>query len=175
MPVDQLQVNEQLKTLSTFSQFGTKKEIAALPEILNTQETIHALGSGMMDNHKWIIVVTDQRILFLDKGMVYGLKQKEIPINTISGISHEVGMLFGSITIGSAATTSKLTQVEKALTAPLAKTLSEVVQASQGSPKASESTNENDVVSQLERLAALKEKGILNDEEFQTQKAKILA
>lgn len=31
-----------------------------------------------------------------------------------------------------------------------------------------------DVVSQLERLAALKEKGILSDEEFAAQKAKIL-
>ena len=33
---------------------------------------------------------------------------------------------------------------------------------------------QQDVVSQLERLAALKEQGILTDEEFQAQKAKIL-
>jgi hypothetical protein len=32
----------------------------------------------------------------------------------------------------------------------------------------------DDVVSKLEKLAALKEKGILTDEEFSTQKAKIL-
>ena len=36
------------------------------------------------------------------------------------------------------------------------------------------SNADDDVVSKLERLAALKEKGILNDEEFQIQKNKIL-
>lgn len=33
----------------------------------------------------------------------------------------------------------------------------------------------NDVVAQLERLATLKEKGILTDSEFAEQKAKILS
>lgn len=36
-------------------------------------------------------------------------------------------------------------------------------------------TGSNDVVSQLERLATLKNKGILTEAEFQAQKQKILA
>lgn len=37
------------------------------------------------------------------------------------------------------------------------------------------STSEDDLISKLERLSALRDKGILTDEEFQAQKAKILA
>ena len=43
-----------------------------------------------------------------------------------------------------------------------------------GVSSSKKSNADNDVVSKLERLAALKEKGILNDEEFQIQKNKIL-
>ena len=40
---------------------------------------------------------------------------------------------------------------------------------------AEKSTEDDDIVGKLERLATLKEKGILTDEEFATQKAKILS
>ena len=42
------------------------------------------------------------------------------------------------------------------------------------SPQSASPDSQEDVISQLERLAALKDQGILTEEEFQAQKAKIL-
>ncbi|RMG71612.1 MAG: SHOCT domain-containing protein [Bacteroidetes bacterium] len=42
-------------------------------------------------------------------------------------------------------------------------------------PKTQAAAPEDDLISKLERLSALREKGILTEEEFQAQKAKILA
>jgi hypothetical protein len=42
-------------------------------------------------------------------------------------------------------------------------------------PAASAATAQTDPVSQLERLAALRDKGVLTEQEFQTEKAKVLA
>ena len=47
-------------------------------------------------------------------------------------------------------------------------------QPQQSAPAPQASAPQQDVVSQLERLAALKDQGILTEEEFQAQKAKIL-
>ena len=46
----------------------------------------------------WLIALTDKRIIFLDKGMVYGLKQSYKP-DTVNAVSGETGMMFGKITI----------------------------------------------------------------------------
>ncbi|QDP96801.1 SHOCT domain-containing protein [Microlunatus elymi] len=48
------------------------------------------------------------------------------------------------------------------------------VQAAPVAPAAQQSVSVDDTVTQLERLAALKEQGILTDAEFAAQKAKIL-
>ena len=56
-------------------QFFTKKELKHLPEILREGEQLLAFTSGIMDGNTWLISLTDRRIIFLDKGMIWGLKQ----------------------------------------------------------------------------------------------------
>ena len=64
-------------------QFFTKKELKYLPEILMENEQVLAFSSGLMDGNTWLITLTNERVIFLDKGMLYGLKQTTIDLEKI--------------------------------------------------------------------------------------------
>ena len=66
---------------------------------MDPDETIRAITSGLMDGNTWLVVCTHRRILFIDKGLIYGLKQVDIPMDTISSVVQKTGMIFGSIEI----------------------------------------------------------------------------
>lgn len=41
----------------------------------NDGEEVLAFSSGLMDESTWLITLTNTRIIFLDKGMIYGLNK----------------------------------------------------------------------------------------------------
>lgn len=166
-------VEAQITALGDFHQFFTRKEIDYLPEVLNAGETIQALTSGHYDGNTWLIVVTDKRLLFLDKGMVYGGRQVEIPLSQISASSSNTGLMFGEIGIATAGGSKTIGMIPKEDVAKVSQIISNLINKTPGVealPKES-----NDTIAQLERLAELKKQGILTEEEFQQQKKKLLS
>ena len=154
--------------------FWTKKEIRALPEILEHGESIKAITSGLMNNATWLAVCTDRRIIFLNRGMFYGLRQIQIPLDRIQAIDHEFTIFFGSIRVWDGASAFTISMVLKGSILPFVKVTQEQLQIVRNLTKKSAQPLANDIASQLERLAALKDKGHLSEEEFQAQKRKLL-
>jgi hypothetical protein len=174
MPASKEEIDLQLKNIGDFGKWFTKKEIKHLPEVLDKGEIIKAITSGMYDGTTWLIVVTEKRILFLDKGMIYGLKQVEIPIRQVSAISHKTGLIQGTIEISSSAGHQIIKNVLKTDAVKIARIISDLVESKTNGGISSSST-QTDVVSQLERLAALRSQGVLSEEEFRSQKARLMA
>ena len=94
-------------------QFFTRKELNYLPEILMDEEPILAFASGIMESGTWLITLTDRRIIFLDKGMIYGLKQSFINLDKVNTVSGSTGIFFGTITITDGAKDRIITNVWK--------------------------------------------------------------
>lgn len=99
MPVDKRIVDQQIANLGDFDKWFTKKERNYLHQVMTPGETIYAMTSGLLDGNTWLITVTDKRVLFLDKGMIYGLTQMDLPLAHISAVSHTTGILFGKIEV----------------------------------------------------------------------------
>ncbi|MGZ2746386.1 PH domain-containing protein [Burkholderia stagnalis] len=142
-------------------------------------EQVLAFSSGLMDGNTWLIVLTDHRVLFLDKGLIYGLKQISINLDKVNSVSGTTGIMFGEIRIEDGASERIVKNVWKKTVVPFTNkvrdAIREYTRASQPAAAAPVAPAADDVVSKLERLAALKERGILTDAEFADQKAKILA
>lgn len=157
-------------------QFFTKKELNHLPEILIDGEQVLAFTSGLMDGNTWLITLTDKRIIFLDKGMVFGLKQTVIDLDKVNAVSGETGLLFGKISIQDGASTRTIENVWKKTVVKFTNKVRDAIEARKATsrPQTATAPAGVDIASQLERLAALKEKGILTQEEFNQQKAKLL-
>jgi hypothetical protein len=176
MAVDRRTVDTQLDALGDFHQWFAKKEIRHLPSVLNRGETIRAVTSGVYQGNTWLVTVTDQRILFLDKGRFYGVTQVELPLRQISSISYKTGLMYGELHIATSSggqnTVKKLRKVE---VAKLSSIVSSLVSRAHSPTQPNTQTQSMDVASQLERLAALVERGILTRQEFSAQKAKLLS
>jgi|CXWL01.1.fsa_nt_gi hypothetical protein len=154
--------------------FWTKKEIRALPEILEHDESVKAITSGLMNNATWLAVCTEKRVIFINRGMLYGIRQIQIPLERIQAIDHEATIFFGSITVWDGASAFTISMVLKNSILPFVKATQEQMHALRGQIKSAPQPAAMDIASQLERLANLKEKGHLTEEEFQSQKKKLL-
>jgi len=157
--------------------FFTKKELNHLPEILMDGEQVLAFTSGFMDGTTWLIALTDKRIIFLDKGMLYGLKQSVIDLDKVNSVSGQTGVFFGKIGIEDGATNRVIDQVLKSTVVKFTNKVRDAIEARKQSVRVPSvaPTSADDVVSKLERLAALLEKGVLTQEEFMLQKSRLLA
>lgn len=155
-------------------QFFTKRELSHLPKILGDGEQVLAFTSGLMDGNTWLITLTDRRIIFLDKGLIYGLKQVTIDLDKINAVSGETGLLFGIISIEDGAAQRSIRNVWKKTVVKFTNKTRDAIELRKH-PKHQVAHVIEDVVSKLERLASLRERGIINDEEFSQQKTKILA
>ena len=120
---------KEIAQLSGDDGFGTKRELRHLPQVLMDGEQVLAFSSGMMDGNTWLIVLTDQRVLFLDKGMLYGLKESSIPLDRINGVSGETGMLFGKIIINDGFAARQIKQVSKGSVRPFINRLQQEIEA----------------------------------------------
>ena len=157
-------------------QFFTKKELNYLPEILMEQEQILGFTSGLMDANTWLITLTDKRIIFLDKGMIYGLKQSIVDLDKVNAVSGSTGLLFGTITITDGANDRLIKNVWKKTVKNFTNKVQEALEARKSPQQAVQQTQDKEVdpYEQLEKIAGLKDKGIISEEEFETQKKKIL-
>lgn len=162
-----------------------KKEIKELPGILWENEFPEAIIQGMYNNGLGILVCTNSRLIFVDKGLLYGVKVEDFPLKNISSIQYETGMLMGKITIFTSGNRADIEQADKKQVRNFAEFVrakisgqsiqQQVVAEPATSVTQTAVSNTDNMINQLERLAKLKEQGILTDEEFATQKAKILA
>jgi hypothetical protein len=163
---------QELK-LSNISNYLGRKEINELPQILAESETIDNIAQGTYNNGQGILVSTNRRLVFVDKGLLYGLKVEDFPLDKITTIQYETGLLHGEIKIHTSGNIAKIDNVEKAT----ARAFAEFVRNKLSQPKETTApivNNQPDVYDQLEKLAKLKEQGILTQEEFDTQKKKLL-
>lgn len=177
-------IQDEIKALGEVDLFGTAKEVTHLPEILADDENIKYLTSGLMDGTTWLIVCTQKRIILLDYGMFFGMKQSEMALENINSISYQTGLIFGSIEIWHGGARMLIENCNKQTVKPFVDAVNAAIKeskqnqqsatAANAQTSAQSSATDDDVVSKLERLAALKEKGILTDEEFSAQKAKLL-
>jgi len=167
-------IQAEIKALPTKDMWGTKKEIKELPNILNDDEHIKALCSGVLDGNTWLIVCTEKRVLFLDKGMIYGLKQRETPIEKINSIEQKKGLLLGGIAIWDGATKMEITGILKETVSPFVNAVNQQIEIHKEKNNRSVPTNES-AADELIKLKGLMDSGVLSKEEFEAEKRKILS
>ena len=165
--------------------FYTKKEIKYLPDILTEGEEIRALTSGFSDGRTVLAVCTNRRILFLDKGMFFGLRQWQMALDRVQSIDGDYVIAFGNIRFWDGAAPINLGMVWAKSIDPFIKATRQAIdefrhlsfrELTQGTQSAQPAHHAPvDVASQLERLIKMVDTGHLTMEEFQQQKEKLLS
>lgn len=175
------QVKTQIEKIDGLSKFIGRREVKELPNILWENENIENLIQGTYNNGNGILVATDIRLIFIDKGLVFGLKVEDFPYDKISSIQYSTGVLLGKLTIFASGNKAIIDNVDKKRVRAFGDYLRNKITPNDSdssiktSPTSnSDNENQDDILSKLERIAKLKEQGILTEEEFVQQKQKIL-
>jgi hypothetical protein len=182
------QVWSQINVLPHKYIFYTRKEIRYLPKVLNDNEQILALTSGFMNNRTWLAVCTNRRVLFLNRGMFFGLRQLQMNLDRIQAIDSNFGLVFGAIRVWDGAASMTIGMILKSSVAPFVKTVQDAMDKYKRlmvHDLASTATNahttatvagslDNQLINELERLAKLKADGHLSEQEYAAAKAKML-
>ncbi|SCH67670.1 Uncharacterised protein [uncultured Clostridium sp.] len=171
------QINDEINSLPCKDDWGTRKEIAELPSILRLDEEIKAMTSGVTEGNTWLIVCTNKRVLMLDKGMIYGLKLIDIPLDRINSISHSKGLLLGKIAITDGATTRMIENVSNNTVSFFADTVNnevELYKQAKFSPT-TQVVNNMSPADELIKYKQLLDMGVLTQDEFDMKKKELLA
>ncbi len=182
------EIKNQLENLDGVSKFFGQKEIKELPNILWEDEKLEKLVQGFYSKGNGILVATNKRLIFIDKGLLYGLRVEDFPYDKISSIQYSTGLALGKITIFTSGNKAVIEQIDKGQTkvfaeyvrARISGTTDHAIFQSDKKPESQTTVdaspnNEEDIVELLERLGKLKDQGILTEEEFTAKKKQVLA
>lgn len=113
MAITERHLAEQLNNIPEFRKWKNKNETGFLPEILDPSEKVLAVTSALYREHKWLITVTDSRIIFLRRKFMEGIID-QISLEEIDSVSLKTGFLFGELLLASKKGKSlKITSVMK--------------------------------------------------------------
>ena len=174
------EITEQIKKVGNFdpSSFLVKKEVSELPNILNDDEIIEKAVMGLYDKGNGIIIATNKRCFFLNKGMMWGSKMEDFPYDKISSIQYETGLIFGTIKIFTSGNQAVIEQVDKNCTKDFCEYVRNRITKihTATTPTVQENSKiTEDPLETLSKLKRLLEADLITEEEYNAKKAEILS
>ncbi|MDB8575344.1 PH domain-containing protein [Turicibacter sanguinis] len=169
-------IQKEVKSLPCYDGWGTRKEVSELPKVLSKDESIKAMTSGVTDGNTWLIVCTNKRVLMLDKGLVYGLKIIDIPLDRINSISHSKGLVLGKISITDGATTRTIENISNVTVTFFCDIVNQEIEnykRSKNNP-ITQVVNNNSVADELLKFKQLLDMGVITEDEFSAKKKELL-
>ena len=149
--------------------WGTKKEVKELPNILSDDEIITYATSGVYDGHTWLVISTNKRIIFLDKGMFFGVNQIEIPLSKVNSIKYRKRFFLGEIEIWDGASMIKVTNILKKTLVPFVNAVNDSIEEFENFKK-----NQTSVADELIKFKKLLDDGVISRGEFDKKKKELL-
>jgi len=171
------EIKEQIGNIDGAKGLLVRKEIKELPHILWEDEIIEKIVQGYYNNGTGILAATNKRLVFVDKGLVYGCKVEDFPYDKISSIQYKKGLLLGSITVFASGNNALIDSIQKSSVQNFAEFVRARVTSSKehASFQPQNDGGQEDSLIKLEKLAQLKDKGVISEEEFIEQKQKLLS
>jgi hypothetical protein len=154
--------------------FGGKREIRKLHEHVHDGELVQYIAQGTYVEHQGIVVLTDQRLIFVFHGLVQQVVE-DFPLDRITAVSSKSGMGSGSLVVHTGGAQSVISSIIKTDLKHFLDALRVRLSAGPTGQPSAPSPAAPDVMSQLSKLGELKDSGILTQEEFDSKKAELLS
>lgn len=165
---------QHLNYIGVTDLFGTKKEVKELVLLLKENETVMYATSGFLEGNTYLIVCTDARLLFLDKGMVYGLKKLEFPFDKINSVAYKVGLVFGEMEVHHGSAKMIVKNITKNTVERMASTIQKQIESHSKSTGQTIVQQNFSAADELLKYKQLLDAGVITQEEFDKKKAELL-
>ncbi len=171
--IDDRGLNEAKDRLGKPGRLFGALELRALSYLLRGDERVLALGTGQYDGRQGMVCLTTTRLLFVDKGfMTASLNQVEYPISIIQAVSTKRSLGGETLAVTSAGQASEIKNLMHGQAEEIARQIHRL--QSQPSAPAPTPASAEDPADTLQKLAKLRDQGIITDDEFAEKKRAIL-
>lgn len=156
--------------------FGGRRELKNLASHLHDGETVRIIAQGSYEGKQGIVALTDARLLFLFHGIV-GRAKEDFPLRLISSVQTKSGFGTGELKIFVSGNNAVISGVITSDLEPLADAVRAELAAQHSASQSaapSAAAPATDPFEAMEKLAALRDAGILSDEEFEVKKKDLL-
>lgn len=166
-----------------FKPSNTKSEVKELPNLLHADEELRGLLEGILtlsgksSNGIGLLIATNKRIIFFRKSIIGTQTKEEYPLRQVTSSVYRKGLIMGGVGITTANNDAVIDHCVKTEAERFDRILHEVLEeyhATMSQNNTQPQTTQLSNLEQLEKLFELKQKGIITEEEFNQQKAKLL-
>jgi|GEM_PF-4059107 len=91
------EMKQALKELGVFQIYGYRLEARALPQILEMDEQLYGITSGVYQGRRWLAAATGQHVYLVAVHLVSGTEVKKIERSQISSVSAKRGIFFAKV------------------------------------------------------------------------------
>jgi hypothetical protein len=171
-------VEKAIKNLSGGEKFFGRGEIKALPSILWEDELPEKIIQGTYNNGGGILVATNKRLVFVDKGLM-SLKVEDFPYDRITSIQYTTGMLMGGIDIYASGNKAEIKNVTKDQVKPFAEYIRARITGASAHASASvspqTSAEGDNPVRKLKQIKEMLDAGLISQAEYEAKKTELLS
>lgn len=167
-------LKDAIDRLSKISKFGGWLEFRSVRHYLTATETVREIGQGTWGKAQGIVVLTDERLFFFDKRLI-GATVEEFSLDAVTSVVANKRLNGETLVVTVAGNATKIDRMMHGQGDAIARVFREVkanLRDTQISPTVIHQTPSK--AEELAKFAALRDQGILNDEEFAAMKAQIL-
>ena len=161
-------IDAALARLGGFQRWAARGEIRELPKLLVDGELPERVVEGAYNRSAGLLVVTDRRVLFIDKGFA-SLRVEDFGFDQITSVQFKTGMVMGEVQMITAGNTATITNVPKAEVRAVADRIRAGI-----SRRGEQSAPRSPSADEIARFAELHRQGVLTDEEFAAKKKQLL-
>jgi hypothetical protein len=163
---------------------GLKDEFRALPSYLWDGETVLVMEAGWYEDDYGVVVLTDQRLIFLHKSWS-SERVEDFLLRHRPSIEWSAGLLSGKVVVRSSGTRVEISGLDKDLGREIvdkARAISAGQSPSRPAPRAAPrrsavalpGDDPDAIIEAIRQLGELRDLGILSDAEFHAKKAELL-
>ena len=156
-----------------FFELWWTRKVRLFAENLADNEHIVAGVRGYFRELRGRLVATETRLLFIERKGLFGSVVESFPYSRINEVAATKNILRGDLIINSGGSSETIKGIQKGLLTPFLTAVQHQLAEFRQSGTMGTPSSDNDAATQLEKLAALRDRGVLSAEEFKAQKAKI--
>ena len=147
-------------------------ELAPATAYLRDSETVRYVALGTHQRGGGVVVLTDQRLLFFLRRVTK--PSLDLPLGAIDAVTTSSGLSTGEVDLAVGETTVAVSRVVKGDLEPLAQAIRVAVEAAPPQPVQADPSQRIDPFEAMEKLSALRDRGVLTEAEFAAKKQELL-
>jgi hypothetical protein len=166
---------EAIERLGKMGRVFGRKEVRHLRNILRGTERVVVLGQGQYGNKQGLIALTTERLVFFEKSLLGQETVEEFSLRSITSLETGKKMTGEKLVITVAGNRSEITHLFHGHADEIVRQYRRLT-AEPAAPTAATPTAgpSDDPIAQIQRLAALRDQGIISEADFEQKKAELM-